>query len=74
MKSRKVPKTAPRRKSSGRKATRSGQPLSLFNFKISDADRKIFQKKANATQNGNVSALILRAVKIAPLYKLRGVG
>ncbi len=71
MKSQRVRKAAPRRKSSGRKAMRSTRPLSLINFKISDADRKMFQRKANKTQNGNVSALILRAVRITPLYKLR---
>ncbi len=45
--------------------------LSLMNFKITDEDRKLFQEKANRVTNGNVSALIIKAVKTIPISKFK---
>ena len=42
-----------------------------MNFKITDEDRKLFQEKANRVTNGNVSALIIKAVKTIPISKFK---
>ncbi len=52
-----------------KKVRKSG--LTLMNLKISAADRQVFKAKAAKATNGNVSALIIRAVKIASIDKLR---
>lgn len=45
--------------------------LLLMNFKISRADRRLFRKLADELTHGNVSALIMRAVKTASKRKIQ---
>lgn len=47
--------------------------LTLMNFKISERDRRMFLDKAEKATRGNVSALILKSVKLATITKIRGM-
>lgn len=46
---------------------------SLLNFRIHDADRRLFRQKAAKATKGNVSKLIIRAVKLALISKLKEI-
>lgn len=45
--------------------------LRLANFKASDAQHKLITAKAKSAASGNKSALILAAVELVPVKKIR---